>query len=135
MRVFTSAATAVALTLAAPAAFAQPVTGTVSENNLTYVGSTPSSPGCPAERLHILRANGILSGVVFYADGSGVSKISGKSNGKTFRWVQTSISGHGPSGTVTGTVSDEGAMDIHLGGTCELKTTLPRYNDVLSRGG
>ncbi len=132
MRLLMVSTAALLLTLAAPTAFAQ-----ISPmGDGSFVGRTRGTSACPSVTLHILRDASVLSGVVFYSNGSGVSTVKGTTDGKTINWVQTSVSGKGPTGKVTGTVSAAGAMDIHLVGTdCELKVTLPVYNDVLNRGG
>ncbi len=133
MRVRTMSAALLLLAFGATASYAQPA---ISSSDGSFVGGTSAKPGCPAVRLHILRAGNALSGVVFYADGSGISSVKGKTDGKTLDWKQTSISGHGPTGDVTGKISVDGAMTLNLTGTaCNLTATLPQYNDVISRGG
>lgn len=96
----------------------------------TFVGRTASRPGCPAVELHIIRSATSLGGVVFYADGSGVSQIQGTTDGKTFAWDQVSIKGKGPLGHVTGIIAPTGAIQMHLEGTdCGFNGTLPQLTD------
>jgi hypothetical protein len=132
MRSMIMSATFCLLALSATAAYAQPA----PQGDASFVGATVAKGSCPALRLHILRAGTVLSGVVFYADGSGISSVKGTTNGKTFDWTQTSISGHGPVGNVTGTIGVEGAMAFKWTGTpCTLSASLPMYNNVLNTGG
>ena len=93
----------------------------------SMVGQTKASPGCPSVVLHILRNATQISGVAFYADGSGVSQVQGAMGpNNTFAWHQTSISGNGPPGDVTGTLEPNGALKVQLvGTTCTFETVLP----------
>jgi hypothetical protein len=87
-------------------------------------------------KLHILRSDSNLSGVVFYADGSGVSTVKGTTDGKKFSYTLTPVSGHGPTGEVVGTVSADGMIMSHnVGTSCGFAATIPRYADVLDHGG
>ncbi len=135
MRILSISTACLLLALGATNAMAQPASSVLGTDG-TFVGATKGSVGCPAVKLHILRAGGALSGVVFYADGSGISSVKGTTDGKTLKWMQTSVSGHGPTGEVTGKISSEGTLTLNKTGTsCDLTATLPMYNDVTARGG
>ncbi len=135
MRILTITATCLLLALGATSAMAQPANSGLGTDG-TFVGATKASAGCPAVKLHIVRAGSALSGVVFYADGSGISSVKGTTDGKTLHWTETSVSGHGPTGEVTGKISSEGGLSLNkTGTTCSLTATLPMYNDVTARGG
>jgi hypothetical protein len=100
-------------------AFAQTVGGSL-------VATTKASPGCPATGLHIVREGNNLSGVAYRVDKSGYSSIDGTTSRGKFSFVQTSISGNGPTGEVVGTVTHLGALKAVLVGTkCSFTTTLP----------
>lgn len=114
-----------------PAALAQGMSAGDS-----YVMETSAKPGCRAAVLHIVRSGGALSGVVFFKDASGASSVNGQTDGRTFNWTMTSMSGQGPTGQVTGSVTPEGALQARLTGTnCTLDTVVPRYRDVTTGGG
>ncbi len=101
----------------------------------SFVTTTKPTPGCPSVVLHVLRDGNALSGVAFYADGSGVSSLSGSTNGGKFEWHSVSIKGKGPVGDVTGTVSPDGAMVAKLAGaTCSLTATLPMLTNSYPGG-
>jgi hypothetical protein len=101
----------------------------------SFVGTTKATPGCPSVVLHVLRDGSTLSGVAFYADGSGVSSVSGSSNAGKFEWQQVSIKGKGPIGEVTGTVSPQGSMVANLvGSTCSFVATLPMLTNTYPGG-
>jgi len=135
MRIVTLSAACFLLAFGATHAMAQPATSNMGTDG-TFVGATKGSVGCPAVKLHILRAGSVLSGVVFYADGSGISSVTGTTDGKTLKWTQTSVSGHGPTGEVTGNISSVGTLTLNKTGTsCDLTAILPMYNDVTARGG
>jgi hypothetical protein len=95
----------------------------------SFVGTSKPSPGCPSVVFHVLRNGDALSGVVFYADKSGVSTVNGTVDGNKFQWSQTSVSGKGPPGNVTGTVTSMGKMVMNLTGTdCKMSATVPVYS-------
>lgn len=101
-----------------------------SPGGASLVGRTTPSPGCPAVGVHILREGNQLSGVVFFLDGSGVSKVSGSVDGNSFRWHDTPSSGNGPTGDVTGTVSSTGVLQSAKAGTsCTFDKVLPMLNE------
>lgn len=132
MRIILASAAAVLLMVAAPASNAQ----TSTSGDSTFVGATKAKAGCPATKIHIVRADTLLTGVVFFANGSGVSSVKGTTDGKKFSYTMTSISGQGPVGEVVGTVSPDGMITSNQVGTsCGLTATIPRYADVLDRGG
>ena len=96
----------------------------------SLVGRTTPSPGCPAVGVHIIREGNQLSGVVFYLDGSGVSRVSGSVSGNTFQWHDTPTTGTGPTGDVTGTVSPQGIFQSAKSGTsCTFDKVLPMLNE------
>jgi len=101
----------------------------------SFVGTTKASSGCPSIVLHVLRDGSALSGVAFYANGSGVSSLSGSTNGGKFMWHSVSIKGKGPVGDVTGTVSPDGSMVAKLvGTTCSISATLPMLTNSYPGG-
>lgn len=102
-----------------------------SPGGASLVGQTRPSSGCPAVGLHIIREGSQLSGVVFNLDGSGLSKVQGSVNGSAFQWHDTVVSGNGPTGDVSGTVSPQGAFRSAKAGTpCTFNTLLPMANDT-----
>lgn len=114
------------LGLAATAASAQ----SLSAGGNAFVGSAPDRPGCPAVRIHLVRSGENLQGIAFYANGSGVSRLEGTTDGRRFSWDQTNWKGNGPVGHVEGTIGPEGEMRVQLVGTpCSFQTVLPLYND------
>ena len=101
-----------------------------SPGGASLVGQTRASAGCPAVGLHIIREGSQLSGVVFNLDGSGTSKVSGTTDGKTFSWHDTPVNGNGPTGDVSGTVSPQGVFRSAKAGTpCTFDTLLPLLNE------
>jgi hypothetical protein len=114
-----------ALALNCGVAVAQPAGGA------SLVGQTRAAPGCPAVGLHIIREGAQLSGVVFNLDGTGVSKVEGSTQGSTFMWHDTVMSGKGPTGDVSGTISPQGVFKSAKAGTpCTFDTLLPMQNDT-----
>jgi hypothetical protein len=112
-------------------ASAQPVGGGGS-----FVGTTRERPGCPAVTLHIIRSGSTLIGSAMYANGSGMSSIHGQTDGKTINWTMTSVEGQGPTGQVTGTISQTGRLQIHKVGTeCTFETYLPALRPESAYGG
>ena len=104
--------------------------------NASYVAETTASSSCRAAVLHIIRSGVALSGVVFFKDGSGASSVNGDTDGRTFRWTMASMTGSGPVGEVTGSVSPDGALQAKLAGTnCTLTTVIQRYRDVYNGSG
>ncbi len=119
-----SAAALCALLLSCGVAAAQ------SPGGGSLVGRTRAAPGCPAVGLHILREGGQLSGVVFNLDGSGLSRVQGTVDGNTFQWHDTVVSGNGPTGDVSGTISPQGVFRSAKAGTpCTFDTLLPMMNE------
>ena len=109
-----------------------PVDAQPNQGSGSFVGRVPATPGCPAVEMHIIRQNTIITGIVFYPNGSGVSRVSGQFNGNAFSWQDTPIEGKGPTSTVTGTLSPDGRLRISRSGTsCSWETTL----SLLSEGG
>ena len=105
-----------------------------SPGGASLVGQTRASAGCPAVGLHIIREGSQLSGVVFNLDGSGTSKVSGTTDGKTFSWHDTPVNGNGPTGDVSGTVSPQGVFRSAKAGTpCTFDTLLPLLNEYGGR--
>ncbi len=132
MKKIIALAPAVLFALAATVGQAQTTTSGVS----SFVASTKSTPGCPMVKLHIIRNDTALTGVVFFADGSGVSSVKGTTDGKKFSYTMTSIEGKGPTGDVVGTISPDGLiMSKEVGTKCGLTARIPAYADVLDRGG
>ena len=104
--------------------------------NASYVAETAEAPGCRPAVLHIIRSGVALSGVVFFKDGSGVSSVNGGTDGRTFHWTMASMTGSGPVGEVTGSVSPDGALQAKLAGTnCTLTTVIQRYRDIYNGSG
>ena len=96
----------------------------------SLVGRTTPAPGCPAVGVHIIREGNQLSGVVFFLDGSGVSRVNGTVNGNSFQWHDTPTTGTGPTGDVTGTVSQQGVFQSAKSGTsCTFDKLLPMLNE------
>ena len=96
----------------------------------SYVLETSAKPGCRPAVLHIVRNGFALSGVVFFKDGSGVSSVTGTTDGKAFQWTMARIRGAGPQGEVTGQVLPVGALQAKLtGSNCTLEATVPQYHD------
>ena len=96
----------------------------------SLVGQTKASPGCPAVEIHITREGSQLSGLVFNRDGSGVSRVNGELNGSTFHWHDTPISGNGPTGDVSRTVTPQGILQSAKTGTpCSFDKVLPIMNE------
>ena len=96
----------------------------------SLVGRTTPAPGCAAVGVHIIREGNQLSGVVFFLDGSGVSRVNGSVNGSTFQWHDTPTTGTGPTGDVTGTVSSQGVFQSAKSGTnCTFDKVLPLLNE------
>ena len=96
----------------------------------TFTGGAPDRPGCPAVKIHLTRSGQSLAGFAYYADGSGVSRLEGRTDGRRFSWDQTNWSGKGPTGHVDGTINAQGNMHVQLVGTnCSFDTVLPLYND------
>ena len=119
-----SAAALCALLLSCGVAAAQ------SPGGGSLVGRTRPSPGCPAVGVHVIREGSQLSGVVFNLDGTGVSKVEGSVQGSTFQWHDTVMSGNGPTGDVSGTVSPQGVFRSAKAGTpCTFDALLPMAND------
>ncbi len=115
---------AVALALSCGVAMAQAPGGG------SLVGRTKAAPGCPAVGLHIIREGSQLSGVVFNLDGTGLSKVVGSVQGNTFMWHDTVMSGNGPTGDVSGTISPQGEFKSAKAGTpCTFDTLLPMLNE------
>ena len=112
-------------------AFSSGIAAAQSPGGGSLVGRTSASPGCPAVGLHIIREGDQLSGVVFNLDGTGVSKVQGSVQGGTFMWHDTVMSGNGPTGDVSGTVSPQGVFRSSKAGTpCTFNTLLPMQNDT-----
>ena len=125
-RFMISAATGFVLSAAVGVA----VAGAQAIGGASLVGQTKASPGCPAVELHITREGNQLSGIVFNRDGSGVSRVNGELTGNTFHWHDTPISGNGPTGDVSGTVSPQGILQSAKTGTpCTFDKVLPMTND------
>ena len=123
---FCGSALVAGLLCSAPASFAQQP----SPGGASYVAQTAAKPGCRSVVLHVIREGGQLSGVAFYADGTGVSSVKGMSDGSKFNWTMDSLSGNGPKGDVTGTISPQGALKATLTGTaCTLDLLIPRMNE------
>lgn len=96
----------------------------------TFTGGAPDRSGCPAVRIHLTRSGQSLAGFAYYADGSGVSRLEGMTDGRRFSWSQTNWTGKGPTGHVDGTINAQGNMHVQLVGTnCSFDTVLPLYND------
>ncbi len=96
----------------------------------SLVGRTTPAPGCPAVGVHIIREGSQLSGVVFFLDGSGVSRVTGQVTGSSFQWHDTPASGNGPTGDVTGTISPQGVFQSTKTGTsCTFDKVLPLINE------
>ncbi len=126
VRFLTSLSLAAFCAAAAPGAKAQDI----AAGGASYVEETSAKPGCRAAVLHILREGGALSGVVFFKDGSGVSSVQGTTDGKTFRWTMMPMTGAGPQGEVTGSISPQGSLQARLTATnCTLDTTVPQYHE------
>ncbi len=101
-----------------------------SPGGASLVGRTTPAPGCPAVGVHIIREGNQLSGVAFFLDGSGVSRVSGTVSGNTFQWHDTPTTGTGPVGDVTGTVSAQGIFQSAKTGTsCTFDKVLPMLNE------
>ena len=106
------------------------VTQTVTGN--TMVGSASGTPACPSVHWTLVRQygatakSGPLSGVVFYNDGTGVSRMTGASQPDgTFQLHLTSVDGKGPTGTVMGTRKANGEMTadmVSATGDCKYST-------------
>jgi hypothetical protein len=87
-----------------------------------FVGTVKGSgPGCPDTVWRIARHatnnGGTVTGIVYYADASGASRVTGayKKDGK-FTLHLTSTMGKGPVGTVTGMRGPDGALTADLKG-------------------
>ena len=132
MRPIKHAALGLSLTMAVlPVAQAQqiPVGGA------TFTGSAPDRPGCPAIRIHLTQSGQTLAGFVYYANGSGVSRLEGTTDGRRFSWDETNWTGKGPTGHVEGTINQQGNMHVQLVGTnCSFDAVLPLYNDYSGGG-
>ena len=89
------------------------------ERSGSFVGSVPAHDNCPAVTLHIIRSGtsssggSNLTGVIFYSDGSGVSKATGEitPEGKV-KITMTPDSGRGVAGEIEGTLLNN-QLDIH----------------------
>jgi len=101
-----------------------------------YAGVARTAPGCPHMSWHIQRVPGsqagTLAGVAWFVDMSGVSSVRGAVNqAGAFTLTVTSVSGTGPSGTVTGTRGADGSIRASLDGPGCSKLqllTLPSMN-------
>lgn len=81
-----------------------------------YVGWTkPSVVGWP--NLMARHDDGTVTGIVCYADLSGVSNASGRAESGTFEFTITPSIGNGPVGTVTRPGNSYGRMRARLTGT------------------
>jgi hypothetical protein len=135
MRYFTQAAISTAILVGSLLSVGPAAAQGADIGHGSFVGTTKASSGCPSVVLHVLRDGSALSGVAFYANGSGVSSVSGTTNGGKFEWNQVSIKGKGPVGEVTGTVSPEGTMVAKLAGsTCSFAATLPMLTNSYPGG-
>jgi hypothetical protein len=83
-----------------------------------FDGSAHSSvPGCPDLVWRLVRTGGNVTGITFYSDLSGLSMVKGTvNNGGQFHLVLTPSMGDGPSGTVNGTRSRNGALEATMTG-------------------
>ena len=102
----------------------------------SFVGTTQERPGCPAVTLHIIRSGSTLSGSVMRVNGTGMSSVHGQTDGKTVNFTMTSVEGTGPTGQVTGTISQIGRLQIKKVGTeCSFETYLPQLRPESGYGG
>jgi hypothetical protein len=94
-----------------PAAAAAPQAG--------YAGWTRSSvTGCPNIMWRLARHDdGTVTGIVYYADMSGVSNATGRAAGGTFEFTLAPSMGNGPAGSVSGTRTSAGRVRARLTGT------------------
>jgi hypothetical protein len=116
-----------------PASFAQgeggglSVYGAGSRQMFLSAGMPPHKAGtagdCPGVSWHINRVPSgntvTLSGPVWLDNGSGVSFASGSGNPTTgqFSLNVNSVSGSGPSGTISGMRHPDGSIDLTIAGT------------------
>jgi hypothetical protein len=86
-----------------------------------YVGQTSSSvAGCPNIQWRLAKADdGKITGIVYYADMSGVSAAEGMAEGGKFHITTTSTMGNGPVSTIDGTRTPQGnATATMVGAGC-----------------
>ena len=111
----------------------------------TFVGYSSGTKECPSANWTRVRqyepnaVSGTLSGVVFYDNGSGVSRMIGLSKPDgTFILDLTSINGNGPVGTVTGTRKADGSMTsdfVSANGDCKYSLTVVQADTTVRGGG
>lgn len=103
-------ATGTAVSLPASAA-APPIAGFVGEG-------ASSVAGCPFIQWRLARhPDGQVTGIAYYSDMSGVSMVTGTvTQAGQFNLTLTSAMGQGPTGTVSGTKSRNGALNATMTG-------------------
>ncbi len=139
MRTSFSSAAIAALAIASIGMVHAPV---ASAQTVYSGGRTPSSvAGCPTIEWHILPIpEGVASninGVAFYTDMSGVSTVRGTmgTDGKVVATL-SSVSGSGPSGTVSGSRDKNVSRIVLTGAGCaNTSFNLQRFNRAPSGGG
>ena len=102
---------------AAIPASAQTNTVTQTQQGNTYVGYSTGTRACPSVHWTLVRQyapnaqSGPLSGIVFYNNGSGVSRMKGESQPDgSFNLNLASIDGKGPVGVINGVRKPDGSL-------------------------
>ena len=129
---FAALAGALCIAGAAVSASAQTNTVTQTVTGNTMVGSASGTPACPSVHWTLVRQyaapakSGPLAGVVFYNDGSGMSRMTGASQADgTFKLNLTSVDGKGPTGTIVGARKPNGELTADMmsaTGDCKYST-------------
>jgi len=117
----------------APASAQTPNVVTQTLRGNTFVGYSTGTKECPSVHWTLVRQygpdvkSGPLSGVVFYDNGSGTSRMKGMSKpDETFVLDLTSIEGKGPVGTVTGVRKADGELSADfVSSTGDCKYSMP----------
>jgi hypothetical protein len=106
-----------------------------------FSGSTPSSvAGCPYIIWRLARdPNGHIHGIAYYSDLSGLSSVTGErdANGNFTLSLTPSGMGAGPSGTASGTVAQNGEVEVKMvgQGCANMDAMINPVTDMDSVGG